>query len=82
MAQLVVRNLDDDVKAKLQLRARRHGRSTEAEVRDILANAVRDEDSSQLPLGSRIAAIFAGIGLDEDIPELRGHPAKPADFDS
>jgi hypothetical protein len=32
MAQLVVRNLDDDVKVKLQLRARRHGRSTEAEV--------------------------------------------------
>jgi plasmid stability protein len=28
MAQLVVRNLDDDVKAKLQRRARRHGRST------------------------------------------------------
>ncbi len=82
MAQLVVRNLDDDVKAKLQLRARRHGRSTEAEVRDILRNAVRDEDSAQLPLGSRIAAIFAGIGLDEDIQELRGHPAKPADFDS
>ena len=82
MAQLVVRNLEDDVKAKLQRRARRHGRSTEAEVRDILRNAVREEDSAGLPLGSRIAAIFAGIGLKEDIPELRGYPAEPADFDS
>jgi hypothetical protein len=35
-AQLVVRNLDDDVKAKLQQRARQHGRSTEEEVREIL----------------------------------------------
>ena len=32
MAQLVVRNLDDDVKAKLQQRARQHGPSTEEEV--------------------------------------------------
>ena len=80
MAQLVVRNLEDDVKAKLQLRARRHGRSTEAEVRDILRNAVRDEGSDRVPLGTRIAARFAGIGLHEDIPELRGYPAKPADF--
>ncbi len=43
MAQLVVRNLDDDVKAKLQRRAKRHGRSTEEEVRDILRNAVKEE---------------------------------------
>ena len=82
MAQLLVRNLDDDVKAKLQLRAQRHGRSTEAEVRDILRNAVRDEESSRPGLGTRIAARFAGIGLDEDIAELRGNPARPADFES
>lgn len=81
MAQLIVRNLDDDVKAKLQRRAKRHGRSTEAEVRDILRNAVREEDA-RLGLGSRIAARFAGIGLDEDIPEQRGYPAQPADFES
>jgi plasmid stability protein len=80
MAQLVVRNLDDDVKAKLQIRARRHGRSTEAEVRDILRNAVSDEGSERVPLGTRIAARFAGIGLDQDIPEQRGYPAQPADF--
>ena len=37
------RNLEDDVKTRLQERARRHGRSTEEEVRDILRHAVRDE---------------------------------------
>ena len=39
VAQLLVRSLEDDVKAKLQQRVRRHGRSTEEEVRDILRAA-------------------------------------------
>ncbi len=81
MAQLLVRHLDDDVKTKLQVRARRHGRSTEEEVREILRNAVKDEGVAQAPLGTRIAARFAGIGLTEDIPELRGEQARPADLE-
>jgi plasmid stability protein len=81
MAQLLVRHLDDDVKTKLQVRARRHGRSTEEEVREILRNAVKDEGVAQVPLGTRIAARFAGIGLTEDIPELRGEQARPADLE-
>ena len=79
MAQLLVRNLDEDLKLRLKQRARRHGRSTEEEVREILRSAVMAEEAA-LPLGSRIRARFAGIGLDEDIPELRGYPAQPADF--
>jgi plasmid stability protein len=82
MAQLLVRHLDDDVKAKLQLRARRHGHSTEEEVREILRNAVKEEGGTQAPLGSRLAARFAGLGLKEDIPELRGEEARPANFES
>jgi plasmid stability protein len=81
MAQLVVRNLEDDVKTRLQLRARRHGRSTEAEVREILRNAVRDDSQTRTPLGSRIRARFAEIGLDDELPELRGEPARPATFE-
>jgi plasmid stability protein len=83
MAQLVVRNLEEDVKAKLQRRARQHGRSTEEEVREILRNAVKEENKTQLGLGSRIAARFAKIGLKEgeEIPELRGHPVRPIDFE-
>ena len=71
MAHLLVRHLDDDVKNKLQRRARRHGRSTEEEIREILRNAVRDEGGARAPLGSRLAARFARVGLAEDIPELR-----------
>ena len=80
MAQLLVRNLEDDVKAKLQRRARQHGRSTEEEVREILRNAVREEPVEGLGLGSRIAARFAGLGLGE-IEEHRGHLAHPIEFD-
>jgi plasmid stability protein len=82
MAQLLVRKLDDDVKAKLRRRARRHGRSTEEEVREILRNAVRGEGAAGRPLGSRLAARFARVGLKQDIPELRGQPVRPADFES
>lgn len=81
MAQIVVRQLDDDVKAKLQRRARQHGRSTEEEVREILRNAVRDEAAPSIGLGTRISARFAKIGLEEPIPEARGHPGRPADLD-
>ena len=81
MAQLLVRYLEDDVKARLQRRARRHGHSTEEEVREILRNAVRDEGSPRTPLGSRLQARFAGIGLDGDLPELRGEVVRPATFE-
>jgi plasmid stability protein len=78
MAQMVVRNLDDDVKLKLQQRAREHGRSTEEEVREILREAVRSEPQKSKPLGKRLRTLFSDIGLEEDILEWRGQPAKLA----
>jgi antitoxin FitA len=80
MAQLVVRNIENEVKARLQRRAKRHGRSMEEEAREILRNATRDEQSPSGGLGSEIAALFAKTGLEEDIPELRGHKIKPPSF--
>ena len=81
MAQFVVRQLEDDVKRKLQRRAKRHGRSMEDEVRHILRNAARDEGRALRKLGSQIAARFKSTGLSADLPELRGQPARSADFD-
>lgn len=78
MGQFTVRNLEDDVKRRLQRRAARHGASMEEEVRQILRNAVKDEHLPSKPLGSRIAARFAKVGLDEELPELRGQIAVPA----
>ena len=80
MAQLIVRNLDDGVKEKLQRRAARRRRSLEAEVRDILAAAVAGSESGERALGSRIARRFARLGGDLDVRELRGQSARPARF--
>jgi len=80
VAQLVVRDLEEDVKRRLQGRARRHGRSTEAEVREILRAAVADERDGVGPLGSRLAKRFRRIGLDEPVAELRGQAPRPATF--
>jgi plasmid stability protein len=83
MAQLLVRNLDDDVKAKLRVRAAEHGRSMEEEVRAILRQAVEERKQSSHGLGTRIAARFASSGLraNEAIPELRGEEVRPVVFD-
>lgn len=78
MAQLLVRGLDEDMKARLRRRATRHGRSTEEEVRDILRNAANEEATPRLGLGSRLRTRFARIGLDRDIDEVAGQPARPA----
>jgi antitoxin FitA len=53
MAQLIVRDLEDDVKARPNRRAERHGRSIEEEVRDILRNASKEENRP--PPKSRLA---------------------------
>ena len=63
MAQLVVRHLEDEMKARLRRRAARRGHSMEEEVREILRSALRDEAEPIPRLGSRIAARFAGRGL-------------------
>jgi len=81
MAQLIVRNLEQSVKTRLQRRARRNGRSMEAEVRDILRNAAHESDNHSTGLGTRLASHVKGTGLKFDIPELRGYPVEPISFD-
>jgi antitoxin FitA len=81
MAQLIVRNLDDSVKRKLQRRAARNGRSMEEEVRDILRDAVKDEGHRRGGFGTEAVKLFRGIGLEKPIPELRGYPVKPVKFE-
>jgi plasmid stability protein len=81
VAQLVVRNIENEVKIRLQRRAKRHGQSMEEEVRDILRSAAREDEVSLGGLGTEIASLFAKVGLNSDIAELRGHTVKPASFD-
>jgi plasmid stability protein len=49
----------------------------EEEVRDILRDALKDEDAPAGGLGTEIASLFSRVGLDADIPELRGSLAIP-----
>ena len=59
MATLTIRNLDDEVKAKLQAEAKRNGCSMEEQARIILRQAL---EKPLLGLGSRIHSRFAAIG--------------------
>ena len=81
MAQFTVRNIEDDIKVRLKRRAVRHGTSMEAEVRQILRNALKDDELRAEPgMGSRIAARFKRVGLVDPLPELRGQAPQPADL--
>jgi plasmid stability protein len=78
MGAIVVRNISEETHRALRVRARRHGRSTEAEVRAILDGAVRQ--AKRTGLGSALAALakpFGGLNL-----EIRRdkRPAAPVDF--
>jgi len=77
VAAVSIRDLDDSVREKLRVRAARHGRSMEAEMRAILTVAVRDEDSTQ-GLFSALVDRFAELGgVDLDLPP-RATPARAA----
>jgi antitoxin FitA len=80
MAQLVVRNIENSVKIRLQRRAKKNGRSMEEEVREILRNAAK-EDVPAGGLGTEISSLFSKTGLDFDIPELRGYKLTPPAFE-
>ncbi|MCU0759731.1 MAG: hypothetical protein MUF07_11140 [Steroidobacteraceae bacterium] len=78
MGQILVRDLDEDIKARLKRRASRRGHSMEEEVRQILLAAASEPEGDEVRLGSAIAARFRGRGLATDVPELRGQHARPA----
>lgn len=62
MAAISVRDLDESVASRLKVRAARHGRSMEAEVRAILTDAVAVGEDDQLNLAQVIRERFAAIG--------------------
>jgi antitoxin FitA len=79
LAALNIRNLDEKVKRRLQVRAARHGRSMEAEVRAILTEAVR-EPADSVGLFTTLLDRFGALGgVDLDLPR-REEPARAADF--
>jgi antitoxin FitA len=77
MPAVTVRNLTDETHRALKLRAAQHGRSTEAEIRVILEEAVRPKD--RIRIGSELAAFgrrFGGVDLDIERDRTPTDPAK------
>ncbi len=68
MAALNIRNLDETVKRRLQVRAARHGRSMEAEARAILSEAVREPADSAGLFTTLLERFGALGGVDLDLP--------------
>lgn len=74
MASLSIRDLDDSVREKLRLRAAQHGRSMEAEIRDILTSAVADDEPSNDLFGA-LADRFGRLGgVELDLPARSTSP--------
>ncbi|KQW61091.1 MULTISPECIES: hypothetical protein [Ensifer] len=84
MAILTVRNVPDEVHRALRVRAALHGRSTEAEVREILERAVKPEQ--RVRIGDALAELSGRLGLTNDDFEVFDQmrekaPAEPMRFE-
>jgi plasmid stability protein len=80
MASITIRNLDEETKARLRVRAAQHGRSMEEEARRLLRAALQDEVASKGNLGDAIRARFRRLGGVELRLPARGpirEPPKP-----
>jgi plasmid stability protein len=62
MATLTIRQLDDNTKTRLRVRAAHHGRSMEEEAREILRSALRSSPSARENLADAIRRRFAAFG--------------------
>ena len=69
MAQLIVRNLADELVQQLKVRAARRGRSAEAEHREILREALKSRGTAKT-LKQRLLEMPA-VGDDEDFARPR-----------
>ncbi|MFD2675041.1 FitA-like ribbon-helix-helix domain-containing protein [Gulosibacter bifidus] len=76
MSSIVVRGLDESVKARLAAQAKEHGRSMEAEVRDILTRA-----ATRPNIGLALLRAGQSVGGVEDLPiPERSDRARTVDF--
>jgi antitoxin FitA len=80
MSAVSIRNLDDGVKDRLRVRAARHGRSMEAEMRAILTAAVSEPHQDDGLFGTLLSRFSALGGVDLELPERATTP-RAAEFD-
>jgi antitoxin FitA len=81
LASMTIRNLDEQLKRRLRVRAASHGRSMEDEARDILRAALSTEAAKPGNLFDAIRARIEPLGgVDLDIPPREPLPP-PVEFD-
>ncbi|MFC3530395.1 plasmid stabilization protein [Paracoccus mangrovi] len=78
MASITIRNLDDDIKRRLRVRAAEHGRSMEEEAREILRDVVGDTRPPLNLAHSLRARVAKTGGVDLDIPARDAMRAPPS----
>lgn len=74
MADLSIRNVDDDVKRRLQVRAASHGRSMESEIRAILKDAVTSPAEREGMLVSLMSRCADLGGVELVLPDRSATP--------
>lgn len=79
MASITVRNLPDETHRALRVRAAQNGRSTEAEIREILEEAVRPKE--RLKIGSELATFGDKYKLDDLNIVREQEPTRIASFE-
>lgn len=79
MAAISIRSLDDDVRARLRVRAARHGRSMEAEARAILTDAVTEPEEPG-GLAQALLTRFGALGGVDLEPAERVQLPRAADL--
>lgn len=78
MAQILVRDIPDVIKTQLQEQAKRHGRSAEAEAREILTRGVKEPNL--LWILHEETRFDDGTGVDFEEPKRSAKPPRAADF--
>ena len=79
VAQIVVRQIPDEVHRALKAQAAAHGRSAEAELREIIARAVLREGRPRA--GDLMRGIWSGAAMDGFSVERDRTPVEPACFE-
>jgi plasmid stability protein len=74
VAGVSIRNLDERVKQRIRVRAARHGRSMEAEMRAILTDAVSHHEEERGLFGALVDRFAALGGVELDIPARSARP--------
>jgi antitoxin FitA len=81
MSSITIRRINPAVKEKLRLRAARHGRSMEAELREIVSAAVHEDAAARPNLADAIRRRFAPLGGVDLEPHPPVTPSAPPLFE-